>query len=444
MSDGQYAIVFSGEILEGFDSEDVKATFARLFKLSEEKLEQIFAHPKVVLSKNLSAEQASRYQQVLEKAGVRTHLQPPLSAPAAAEVTAAESADFNPEATMVVGAAREASDEIPQVQASSEIRQLPFSFTGKGTEYFKIWIVNIVLTILTLGIYSAWAKVRNKQYFYGNTRLDGASFEYTAKPITILKGRLIAFALFVVYSLLNNFIPALGALLGLMFAVAFPWLAVRSLAFNAYNSAYRNVRFGFKGPMKEAIMVFLFWPSVGLLSLGLLMPLVMYKQHRFMIENSRYGTSEFSFTTGPGGYFRIMFMVIGIAIVGSLLVAGLGMLSPFLSPIAAIPLYLIIIAYATVEITNLRFNATSLDMHGFEANYELKSFALLFAGNLLGMLLTLGLFYPWAKVRLARYKAEHIGFVAHGDLEGFSAAEASKVSAIGQEVGDVFDMEIGL
>jgi len=35
-----------------------------------------------------------------------------------------------------------------------------FVFHGTGREYFKIWIVNLVLTIATLGIYAAWAKVR--------------------------------------------------------------------------------------------------------------------------------------------------------------------------------------------------------------------------------------------------------------------------------------------
>ena len=27
-----------------------------------------------------------------------------------------------------------------------------FEFTGKGWEYFRIWIVNLLLTIVTLGI----------------------------------------------------------------------------------------------------------------------------------------------------------------------------------------------------------------------------------------------------------------------------------------------------
>src|SRR6266404_7232639 len=72
----------------------------------------------------------------------------------------------------------------------------PVEFTAHAGEYFRIWIVNLALTIVTLGIYSAWAKVRKRRYFYGHTRIDGESFEYRANPVAILKGRLIAVALF--------------------------------------------------------------------------------------------------------------------------------------------------------------------------------------------------------------------------------------------------------
>ncbi|MEO1140896.1 MAG: DUF898 family protein, partial [Pseudomonadota bacterium] len=65
-----------------------------------------------------------------------------------------------------------------------------FSFKGTASEYFGIWIVNLLLSIVTLGIYTAWAKVRRLRYFYGNTWLDGHNFEYHAKPIQILIGRI--------------------------------------------------------------------------------------------------------------------------------------------------------------------------------------------------------------------------------------------------------------
>ena len=77
--------------------------------------------------------------------------------------------------------------------AQEPVRYEP-EFTGRAGEFFGIWFVNLSLSILTLGIYSAWAKVRTERYFYGNTRLAGAAFEYFASPIAILKGRLIAYA----------------------------------------------------------------------------------------------------------------------------------------------------------------------------------------------------------------------------------------------------------
>ena len=64
--------------------------------------------------------------------------------------------------------------QVPSPPAASQPAVERFQFTGKTGEYFGIWIVNLFLTIVTLGIYSAWAKVRKKRYFYANTIIDGA------------------------------------------------------------------------------------------------------------------------------------------------------------------------------------------------------------------------------------------------------------------------------
>src|SRR5207342_1173106 len=84
---------------------------------------------------------------------------------------------------------------------------VPFEFNATGGEYFRIWIVNLLLTIVTLGIYSAWAKVRRLRYFYGSTVLDGHSFEYHGRPLAILKGRLIVFAVYVVFVVVTQIWP---------------------------------------------------------------------------------------------------------------------------------------------------------------------------------------------------------------------------------------------
>lgn len=323
-------------------------------------------------------------------------------------------------------------------------RALAFEFTGNGFEFFRIWIVNIVLVIVTLGIYSAWAKVRTQRYFHGNTRLDGASFEYLAEPLQILKGRLVAFALLLLYVLADQFMPLLAAVLMLLFSAALPWIMVRGLAFRNHCSAWRGVRFGFDGRLGEAYKVFLLWPLLGVLSVGLLLPYAIYRQQRFIIGNSRYGTASFTFGARAGGFYRIAFAAVGVGLGGGAAAFLAGMALPALGPLTLIATYLAIFALASVMTTNLRYNSTALGAHALQARYELGSYAALMITNTLGLILTLGLFYPWARVRSARYAAGHIGVAAAGSLGDFAAGQRDEVSALGGEIADVFDVDLGL
>lgn len=172
---------------------------------------------------------------------------------------------------------------------------LRLRFIGSGSEYFRIWIVNLLLTIVTLGIYSAWAKVRTLQYFYRNTQLAGSSFDYHGSPIAILKGRAIIFVLAFAFNLLGHSSPLLGLALLIVMAAAFPWLLVRSLRFRMANSSYRGLRFAFTGKDAEGYMVFLVWPILSVLSLYLLAPLAHQRFKRFQHKNTRFGTAQFDF-----------------------------------------------------------------------------------------------------------------------------------------------------
>jgi Predicted membrane protein len=133
-------------------------------------------------------------------------------------------------------------------------------FKGTGLEYFKIWIVNLILSILTIGIYSAWATVRKKRYMYGSTLLDGSSFEYHASPITILKGRLIAVALFVIYTVVSQVSPEAAIIFLPVLVIVSPWIIWRSIKFNAKISSFRNVYFGFEGALGKSYLYYLVIP----------------------------------------------------------------------------------------------------------------------------------------------------------------------------------------
>ena len=111
----------------------------------------------------------------------------------------------------------------------------------------RIWIVNLLLSIVTLGIYTAWAKVRRLRYFYGNTFLDGHNFEYHARPMQILIGRIIVLGFLILFNVLSTFYP-LGALILLVpYLIAIPWVINKAINFNARMTSYRNVRLGFVG-----------------------------------------------------------------------------------------------------------------------------------------------------------------------------------------------------
>ncbi|MCC4800538.1 hypothetical protein BCT30_22155 [Enterovibrio norvegicus] len=126
------------------------------------------------------------------------------------------------------------------------------TFHGSGREYFGIWIVNILLSVLTLGIYSAWAKVRTKRYFYGNTELAGDRFEYHATPIQILIGRIVATIAVIIWFAVGQFFPIASMFLLVFGLLVMPWLLRNNARFNAKMTSFRNVRLNFTGTLLGA------------------------------------------------------------------------------------------------------------------------------------------------------------------------------------------------
>jgi uncharacterized membrane protein YjgN (DUF898 family) len=194
----------------------------------------------------------------------------------------------------------------------------PITFNGKASEYFGIWIVNLLLTLLTLGIYSAWAKVRRKKYFYHNTLIDGVGFDYHAKPIAILKGRIIAFIFFVAYAFgghLNPFIPAFAML---VIFIALPWLVVRASTFNARNTSHRGLRFDFVGKLGEAVRVFIVLPIIMVFTLWLAAPFVSHQKNKFLMNGHRFGLSQFNMQAKVKSFYKVYAIFLIIPLIGIL------------------------------------------------------------------------------------------------------------------------------
>src|SRR2546421_2053872 len=180
----------------------------------------------------------------------------------------------------------------PTDALNADERLVQPEFTGTAAEYFRIWIVNLFFTLATLGIYSAWAKVRKRRYFYGSTRLDGDSFDYFASPKAILNGRIIAVAIFAIYALAGELYPQSRYAFWAVGVLALPWLVVRALAFNSRNSAYRGLRFNFEATTKQAARVYIGMLAVVVLTLGLAFPWFMARQKAFVVSQHAFGTSR--------------------------------------------------------------------------------------------------------------------------------------------------------
>jgi uncharacterized membrane protein YjgN (DUF898 family) len=338
------------------------------------------------------------------------------------------------------------------VAAPVRRRTLSFCFTGNAKEYFGIWMVNTLLRIVTLGIYSPWAKVRKRRYFYGNTLLDDASFDYLADPLAILKGWFIAGAFFGLYSLASNTSPIAAGVMMLLFAGLYPWVIVRSTVFNLRNSSHRNIRFSFQPDYQEAYKVFLCWALLVPVTLGILAPYVVYRQKRFLVENSAYGTTLFQFDAGPKDFYRIfspvfLLVALGLTAMGAMYLLPQQGGNPMLAlaaTFAFIAGYLVVGLYLPTALTNLSWSATSIAGHRFGSALRVRDLAWIYLSNAVAVICSLGLLAPWTAVRLARYRLDKLTLSGVGSLNTIVAAENEIMGATGEELGDMFGLDMGL
>lgn len=341
-----------------------------------------------------------------------------------------------------------------------------FSFRGRAGEYFGIWIVNVLLTIITLGIYSAWAKVRRQRYFYGNTYLAGSSFEYHARPTQILLGRIIVIVFLIVYNVLLNLFPIVGLLFALGFSLAIPWFIMRGLRFNARVTSYRNVRLNFKGGYWGAFRAFVLSGFVAGVSLGIFAPYASRWSWRYLLDNLTYGDRPISSDPRIGDLYRhwwppAILTVAGLAVLGFLVTAIGAAYGAFevpkdgvAHPGLALAIYGILLGLFLVYalpallykagVRNVVLNATVLDQrHRFVSELGKWRYAWIAITNFLATIFTLGLARPWAAVRMARYLADHTGLHAVGSLDSYVGTVRDTGSAVGAEFMDVEGFDFG-
>lgn len=342
-------------------------------------------------------------------------------------------------------------------QVAPETREEPFTFTATGSEYFRIWIVNVLLTIVTVGIYSAWAKVRRNQYFYANTRLAGGGFEYHATPGAILKGRIVAAVLFGSYNIALQVAPKAALVIFALLMAVMPWMLWKSLQFALYNSSHRGIRFAFHGSAKGAYFHFLVLPLLAVFSFGLLVPFVHQRFKRFQHTQSRYGNAPFSFDATVGSFYKRYLILFALLVGGMLLTIGVtaaltlsGSREEVIgkSALAGIfvfyPYMLCVMWIFLATLQNLVWNHTQLGEHRFRSTMKAGRIAFIYFTNTVAILCTLGLYIPFAVVRAAKYRFACTSLLVTGSLDDFAAGQRAEVGAIGDGAADLGGFDLAL
>jgi uncharacterized membrane protein YjgN (DUF898 family) len=369
--------------------------------------------------------------------------------------------------------------EAPPAAPEPATRTYPFTFTGDWKEYFRIWIVNLFLSVITIGLYSPWAKVRRRRYLYGNTWLANANFDYHGNPVAILKGRLVAVAALVTYNAVEHYLPSFGWAVVLLLMLLAPWFITRSLRFNAVNSSYRHLRFHFHGGYLEGLIAIA--PLLALPVLALLFaepdfesgpvapmamaaamlpmlafvlgyPYVVGAVKRMHVRRSTFGAANFDFRARIRSFYGIYIRAGFIfAVCGFVLGATAFMLvgSVEFAWIATSVAYLLagalVLAFTRARVGNLTFNNATMDGRvRFTSTLSAVKLASLYFGNLLAIVATFGLLVPWAVTRTAQYRASCLAIACDGDLEGILGEVAKPVGATGEELGEFFDVDLSL
>ena len=339
-------------------------------------------------------------------------------------------------------------------------------FGGQAGKFFGIWIVNILLSILTLGIYSAWAKVRTYRYFYGNTRIDGHSFDYLATPIQILKGRILAVVVFVIYSLVVELLPLVGLLFALCFLLAMPWIINQGLRFNMRMTRHRNVRFAFAGSYIDAFVNFVLLPIASIFTLYLLLPYALKRMDQYLHENISYGDKAINVNLKGETYYMAALITIGVAIAGLIIfgifagIGGVAMsvsdidanninISTIIFPLLIMALYIAFLTMISAVyqsiIRNHIFNSSEFDdVASFKSDLKAVDYAVLLFTNALAIIFTLGMAYPWAKIRKARLLAKATEVTVYSGALAITDTAQEQQSSFAEEAANVFDIDISL
>jgi len=210
-------------------------------------------------------------------------------------------------------------------------------------------------------------------------------------------------------------------LIGILFFVLLPALLVGAYRYRLSRSAWRGIRFSFRGTRRDAIWVYLKGYFLTMVTLGIYSPWFQMEMQKFWSGNSYFGNQRFEFN-GQGDEIFKQFIINML-----LLFPTLGLCTFW---------YKAYVARYTWSRTHFAGGTFRFTATGWE------TFVLAFT-NLLLLLVTVGLAYAWVIVRSRKFVADHLALVGEIDLDQV-VQEIRQSGTLGEGALEAFDVPLDI
>lgn len=209
-----------------------------------------------------------------------------------------------------------------------------FAYDGRLGELYGIFIVNLLLSIVTLGFYRFWGKTRMRRYIWSRTSLNGDPFEYTGTGGELFIGFLIVVGFFFVASILkavldlasppDSPLPFIATLLfGLMIVYLIYVARYAAQRYRLTRTLWRGIRGGMTGSAWAWGFKAMLLGILSAITLGFAGPWAQMRLLDDRMNNSYFGDAKASMHSSSVPLYVAFLIGIAISWIGSMLVIGI-------------------------------------------------------------------------------------------------------------------------
>ena len=305
-------------------------------------------------------------------------------------------------------------------------------FMGSGSALFGIHVTNVLLTLLTLGVYFFCAKVKVRAYLFSETDFEGDRFAYHGTGGEMLVGFLKALVFFFIPITLLSMVPELvgaspsvryGAnLLSYLLASFFvPMAMIGARRYRLSRTSWRGIRFSLRAETWDFVRLWSWNTFLVAFTLGLYYPIYIMRRQDFLTRHMWFGSQRFGFDG-----------------------RGRDLLWPFVGMVLLFPFTLGLSWFGFAAKKARYFAAhTTFGNARFGSTVRAMPLAWLTISNVVGLVCTLGLAWPWMSVRSLRFAYANLSLDGPLALESVTQ-QAQKVTATGEGLAGFLDADLGL